>query len=114
MFPDEMSFVYVSRQLVVRGPGSTAPSSTFERVEVWQRNGCTVLVGSRTFIHRVGDNVIHRSSFLLVLALDVEPLGPYTSLFSYFTFFPCYRPLLVGPKSHLSSPSEEVSEVLSV
>ena len=95
----------------VRGPGSTAPSSAFKRVVVWRRNGCTMLTGSHTFVHGVGDNVIPRSSFLHVLALDAEPLGPNTSLFSYSTLFPCYRLLLVGPKSNLLSPSEEVSEV---
>ena len=36
--------------------------------------------------------------------LDLEPLGHNTSLFSYFALFPCYRPLLVGPKSHLFFP----------
>ena len=72
------------------------------------------LTGFCTFVHGVGDNVIPLRSFFRVLALDAEPLGPNTSLFSYFISFPCYRPLLVGPKSHLSSRSEEVSEVLSV
>ena len=84
-----------------------ALSSAFERVVAWRRN-------SHPFVHGVGDNFIPRSSFLRVLSLDIELLGPNTSLVSYFALFPCYRPLLVGPKSHLSSPSEEVSEVLSV
>ena len=45
-----------------------------------------------------------------------QTTGGLTLLYFLFRLvrFPCYRPLLVGPKSHLSSPSEEVSKVLSV
>ena len=85
-----------------------------ERLVAWWRSSRTVLTGSSTFVLGARDIVIPRSSFLYVLALDVKPLGTNTSLFSYFALFPCYCPLLVGPKSHLSSPSEEVSKVLSV
>ena len=98
----------------VRGPGSMAPSSASDRLVVWRQNGHTVLAGSRTLVHGAGDDVIPRNLFIRVLTLDVKPLGPNTSLFSYFALFPRYRPLLVGPKSHLSSPSEEVSKVLLV
>ena len=78
----------------IQGPGSTAPSSAFKRLVAWWRNSCTVLPGSHTFVNGVGDNVIPRRSFLRVLALDAEPLGPNTSLFSNFTLFPCYREVL--------------------
>ena len=73
-----------------------------------------VLPFLRVLIHGAGDDVVPRSLFLCVLALDVKPLGPNNSLFSYFALLPCFRPLLVGPKSNLSSPSEEVSKALSV
>ena len=83
-----------------------APSSAFKRLVAWRRNGCTVLAGSRTFVH--GKLVPPYTS------LDVEPLGHNTSLFSYFALFPCDGPRLVSPKSNLSSLSKEVSRVLSV
>ena len=70
-----------------------ARSSAFKRVVAWQWNGRTVLPGSRTFGHGAADDVIPRISFLRVLSLDAETLGPNTSLFSYFALFPCYRPL---------------------
>ena len=62
---------------------------------------------TRRFLHlrtQGWDDVIPRSSFLHVLALDVESLGSNISLLSY----------LDGPKSHLLSLSEEVSKVSSV
>ena len=107
------SLVWSIDQGDVRGPGSTAPLSALKRLVAWWPNGRTVLTGSGTLVHGAGDDVIPRSLFFCVLALDVRPLGPNTSLFSYVALFPYFCPLLVGPKSHFLSPSKEVSEVLS-
>ena len=105
-------FVHLIDHGDIRGPGRMTPSSAFKWLVPWRGNGRTMLAGSRTFIHWVGDSVIPQSLFLCVLVLDAEPLGHKTCLFSYFALFPCYHPLLVGPKSHLSSHSDVVSEVL--
>ena len=69
-----------------RGPGSTAPLSAFKRVVRWSWNGHTVLTGSLTFVHWVGDDVIPRSPFLCELTLDAEPLGPFPFCSRFFLY----------------------------
>ena len=71
-----------------------APLSAFIRLVAWRWKGCTELAGSHTFVHGAGDDVVPRSSFLHVLALDVKPLGPNTSLFLLFRLVPLLLILL--------------------
>ena len=88
--------------------------SAFKRLIAWGWNGCTELVGSRTFVHGAGDDVVPEAHSSVYSPEMSNHWGLTLLYFYYFTLFPCYCPYLVGPKSQLSSLSEEVSKVLLV
>ena len=94
----------------VQGPGSMAPSSAFKRLVAWQWNSRTIVAGSCTFVQGAGNDVVPEAHSSVYLPGTSNHWG-LTLLYFLFHLFPCYRPLLVGPKSHLSSQSEEVSKV---